>query len=107
MTESSKASPKPPVSATIAYFLLSLLAPWPLAWGIANSRIQAARMSNAKNIDEFTVFFQTAMWAGLMMLGVWVVYFALRRNDLNLRLMTLVLLIPSLSLIVQVLNFVL
>ena len=104
MTESSKASPKPPVSA---YFLLSLLAPWPLAWGIANSRIQAARMSNAKNIDEFTVFFQTAMWAGLMMLGVWVVYFALRRNDLNLRLMTLVLLSPSLSLIVQVLNFVL
>ena len=95
----SNSSPRLKVGLSAVYFLLSLLAPWPLAWRLAEALVQARHVSNFEGAAGFAVVMQTPAWAGLMMLGLWIVYFFIRRSEAVLSILCLGLAVPSMALI--------
>jgi hypothetical protein len=84
---------------SVIYFLLSLFAPWPLAWELAQARVHAAGVSNFEGKSGFAAVMQTPAWAMLLMLGIWVAYLFIRRSVALLWLATFALVIPSLALV--------
>lgn len=95
----TKHVPKSNLGLTALYFVLSMLAPWPIAWELAQARVQAAGISNFEGASGLAVVMQTPAWAMLLMLGTWIAYFFMRSNDALLWSATFALAIPSLVLI--------
>lgn len=99
MNEQSSGSTR---GLSVIYFLLSPFAPWPLAWELAQARVHAAGVSSFEGKNGFAAVMQMPAWAMLLMLGIWVAYFFIRRNVALLWLATFALVIPSLALVGQV-----
>lgn len=92
-----------PVSLTVTYFVLSLLAPWPIALAIVEARVAAANRSNFEGASGMVVL-QTPIWAGLLMVAAWVAYVFLRRHRALLWTGTALLALPSLASIAFVID---
>lgn len=94
-----------PPGLTLIYLILTLLAPIPAAWRIAEVCVRAAGVTESEGASAFRTLFQTPLWWGLLMVVLLWLYWVLRRHIAVLWFIALALTIPALVLARDVFDF--